>query len=308
VTHGGQVLAGLHELSDVRVAQPTRRGGICRRGMGGLSPKRIVVFRFDRNPLVCRAHVAQMRRLNPRLQIHGLYGGPHGYKRAAFRLAGRRVLDLDSLWLSPHSGRWNWHHGDIALAMWYRDVGHRLEFDVLHYVEWDLLLLEPLEQFFASVPVEAVGLTALTPLSAVPDDWEWLRTPERRRQWEHLLAEVRKRRGYDQTPHACWGPGPCFPRAFIERYPALPHPEECPIEELRMPLFAQILGFELANTGLRRSWNDPAEDRFFNLNSVEIEPSTITAELARPDGRRAFHPVRKPFRPRKRAASDQPAS
>jgi hypothetical protein len=307
-THGGRGLVDSGEPSDVRAAYPTSHGGIHRREMGGLIPKRIVVFRFDRNPLVCRAHVTHMRRLNPGLQIHGLYGGPRGHKGTAFRLAGRRVLGLDTLWFSPRSGLWNSRHGDIALAMWYRDVGHRLDFDVLHFLEWDILLFEPLDQIFGSVPADAVGFTAPTPLSSVEEDWEWLRTPERRRQWEQLLAEVRIRWGYDQSPYACWGAGPCMPRAFIERYAALPPPEACPHEELRMPLFAQVLGFELANTGLRRTWSDPVEDPFFNLNSVEIEPSTIAAELAGPDGRRAFHPVRKPFRSSKHAAADQSAS
>jgi hypothetical protein len=278
--------------------QPARRGRTSQQEMRSLIPKRIVVFRFDRNPLVCRAHVAHIRRLNPGLQIHGLYGGPHGYRRAAFRLAGRRVLGLDSLWLSPHSGRWNWWNADLGLAMWYRDVGHRLDFEVLHFLEWDILLLEPLDEFFASVPADAVGLTGLTPLPAVAGHWEWLRTPERRRQWEQLLADVRTRWGYDQTPYVCWGAGPCIPRSFIERLAELPPPKACPApgEELRMPLFAQVLGYDLVDNGFRDSWDDPAEDRFFNLNSFEIEPSTIAAELARPDGRRAFHPVRKPFR------------
>lgn len=236
-----------------------------------------------------------MRRLNPGVQIHGLYGGPGGLRGAAFRLAGRRVIGLDSIWFSPHAGHWNTRHSDIALAQWYREVGHRLEFDFLHFLEWDILLFEPLERFFASVSPDAVAFTALTPVSDLDPDWEWLRTPERRRQWEQMLADVRDRWGYDQTPYACWGAGPCMPRAFIERYAALPPPEACPHEELRMPLFAQVLGFELTGTGLRRSFDDPAEDPFFNLNSVEIEPSTIESELERPDGHRAFHPVRRPF-------------
>lgn len=263
---------------------------------------------MDRNPLVCRAHVTYMRELNPGVQIHGLYGGAPGARRAAFRLAGRRLVGLDSLWFSPHAGRWNWHHADIALTIWYREVGHRLDFDVLHYVEWDILLCAPLDQVFASVPPDAVGLTALIPLSSVEDDWEWVAPPEYRRRWEQVLADVRERWGYDQTPYACWGAAPCYPRAFIERYAAVPPPESIPMEEVRVPLFAQALGFELSDTGLRRGWDDPAEDAFFNLNSVEIEPSTIAAELARPDGRRAFHPVRKPFRPSTRVVSAQLAS
>lgn len=262
-----------------------------------LSTKRIVVFRLDRDPLVCRAHVAHMRRLNPGVSIHGLYGGPGGHRGAAFRLAGRRVIGLDSLWFSPHAGAWNSRHSDIALTQWYREVGRDLDFDVLHFLEWDILLCAPLERFFAAVPEGAVALTAPTPISELDPEWEWLRTPERRRQYEQLLSDVRARFGYDQAPHACWGAGPVMPREFLERYAAVPPPEACPHDELRMPLFVQALGFELVGTGLRTRFVDPAEDPFFNLNSVEIEPSTIDAELARPDGYRAFHPVRRAYRP-----------
>lgn len=227
----------------------------------------------------------------------------------AFRLAGRRVIGLDSLWFSPHTGRWNWQHGDLALAEWYRDFGHRLDFDVLHFLEWDILLSEPLERCYASVPPDAVGLTALTPLSDVGEDWVWLRDAERRREWQQLLAEARARWDYDETPHACWGPGPCIPRAFIERYAALPPPapgppDASPHDELRLPLFAQVLGFELVDTGLRRGgWRDPEEDRYFNVKAAEIEPDTIDAELSRADGHRAFHPVRRRFRADEYAAA-----
>jgi hypothetical protein len=257
--------------------------------------QRIIVFRFDREPLVCRSRVALLRELNPGVPIHGMYGGPHGYRQAAFQLAGRRVLGVDSLWTaSPEPARWNWLHGDLTLAAWYRDVGHMLAFDVAHVIEWDLLLLDSLARVFASVPDDAVGLTALTPLSRVEGCWEWIDEPAHRHEWELLLGEARRLWDYDAEPFACWGPGQCLSKAFLERFAAVDLPK-CGHDELRLPLVAQALGFRLADTGLRHRWLDADEDRFFNLTSTEITLTDIRAECSRPDGHRAFHPVRRRF-------------
>jgi hypothetical protein len=253
--------------------------------------KRIIVLRFDRDPLVCRSRVKLLRALNPGVPVCGLFGGDRRYKRTAFRLGSRYFLGLDSFYWSRQSGRWNWKNGDLAVAAWYRDVGHRLEFDVVHDIDWDLLLVESLERLYASVPAGAVGLTAVRPISAVEHAWPWLQCPADRRQWEQLLAYARAEWGYNGVPHACWGPGPCLPRSFVAQYAEADPPDLCH-DELRLPLFAQVFGFPIVDTGFRRQWHDPDEDRFFNLNSREIERSTILAELAKADGRRAFHPVR----------------
>lgn len=264
--------------------------------MRGLRPKRIILFRFDRDPRVCRSRVEFLRRLNPDVPVHGLFGGEHGYKWMAFRLAGEAFLQLDSLYLSPRSGRSNWNQGDLLLAHWYRDVGFRLEFDVAYLVEWDLLFLDSLIRIYSHVPDDAVGLTALTPISLIEKDWPWVQRPADRRQWQELLAYARSTWDYDGVPHACLGGGPVFPREFLKNIAAIPIPH-LSTEEIRLPLFAQIFGFAMIDTGLRRSWDDPGEDRFFNLKSMEIERETIMAELTKPAGRRAFHPVHRIVRP-----------
>jgi hypothetical protein len=234
--------------------------------------------------------VALLRKLNPGVPICGLFGGEKGYKQAAFRLGGRFFLGLDDFYWSRQSGHWNWKNGDLALAAWYRDVGCRMEWDVLHEIQWDLLFLDPLDRLYASVAEGAVGLTALTPVSAIEHDWSWLQRTDARRDWEQLLTYARTEWGYDETPHACWGPGVSLPRSFLARYAAIDPPELCH-DELRLPLFAQILRFPIADTGFRHQWHDRKEDRFFNLLSHAIERRAIVAELAKPDGRRAFHPV-----------------
>jgi len=219
--------------------------------------------------------------------IYGLFGGP---RRLPAR-AVRALADLDGLSSSPERGRWSWQHGDLALAAWFHEAGHSLGFDVLHLVEWDLLLLEPLETLYASVPEGTVGLTALTPISKLEQEWTWLRRETSRREWDALLAHARTEWGYDEIPYGCLGPGPCFPRSFLEAYAAI-DPPLLGNDELRLPLFAQILGFALADTRLRSPWRGEREHPLFHFRAEDVDLKTIRAELAKPNGWRAFHPVR----------------
>jgi hypothetical protein len=257
---------------------------------------RIIVFRFDRNPLVCRSRVTLLRALNPGVELHGVLGGTRGLRRTVFRLAGKPFLGLDTLYKSPRSGLWNWKNGDLVLAAWYRDVGRYLDFDVLHFVEWDLLMLGPIEQIYSNVPIDAVALTAFTPLSEIERDWEWLSGSTNREAWEELRAYVRAGWGYEEAPYACMGMGPCFPRRFLAEYASIDPPDLCH-DELRLPLFAQALGFDVVDTGFRPHWHDPEEDRFFNGVAREISRETVDAELRNEGGRRVFHPARFVYQP-----------
>jgi hypothetical protein len=229
-----------------------------------------------------------LRALNADVPVYGLFGGP---RRLPPRLL-RQLVGLDDVASSSEPARWNWQHSDLVLAAWFRDVGHALRFDVLHLIEWDLLLAAPLEDLYAAVPDGAVGLTALTPVSELEQEWTWLRKPSSRREWDELLVRARTDWGYDDTPYGCVGPGPCFPREFLEKYAEV-NPPVLGNDELRLPLFAQILGFPLADTQLRGPWRGEREHAFFHFRAHEIELDTIRAELSKPDGARAFHPVRR---------------
>jgi hypothetical protein len=231
--------------------------------------------------------VALIRKLNPGVPIHGLFGGSN----KALRIVAKQLAGLDELYVSRAPGRWSWQHSDLVLSEWYRDAGSAVSFDVVHAIEWDLLLLEPLESLYASVPSGAVGLTALTPIAGLEKEWTWLWRPENRRAWETLLAHARAEWGYDDVPYGCVAGGSCFPRAFLEEYAKIDAPPLCH-DELRLPLFAQILGFPIADTRLRGPWRGERDHPFFHFRGQDIELTAIRGQLERPDGWRAFHPVR----------------
>lgn len=107
-----------------------------------------------------------------------------------------------------------------------------------------------------------------------------------------LLSLVRKKFGYNQRPFASLGPGSCLARKFIEKYAGIEIPELCP-DELRLPLFSQILETPLYDTGFYPKWFDPAEQRFFNCMNEEISDLIIKNELKNPEGKRVFHPYRR---------------
>jgi hypothetical protein len=260
-----------------------------------MSPRRVAVLRFDRDPLVCRSRVRDLRALNPGVEIHGLYGGALRLP-AGGRAALARFIGLDSVHASSHEGRWNWRHGDLALMEWHREVGRHLDFDVLHLVEWDLVCVAPLAEVWSRVPADAVGLTCLTPTADLQGRWTWLDSAESLAEWRNLLDHARARWGEVPEPTlACLGVGPCFPRAFLDAYAALPPTEACH-DELRLPLAAGCLGFAVVDTGFRSSWFATEDDPFFNVGREPVARSTLEHERTRPGGRRAFHPVRERLR------------
>src|SRR5215217_1184946 len=132
---------------------------------------RLVLFRFHQNRVVCKNRLALIRRNNPEVEIHGLFGGDESLYPNVQRAIGD---DFASLFcLRGKTPLWKWLHGDLAVREWYRAVGRSLSFDVVHLVEWDLVLLDSLDHLYRHVPAEAAGLTGLVRLELIKDRWCW---------------------------------------------------------------------------------------------------------------------------------------
>ncbi len=265
----------------------------------GVTCERLALFLFHRAWELCADRVRRLRRLNPGMAVHGLFGGSLDDLPAA--RAGLES-ELDGLYvLAERDGRWKKTHTDLWVRSWYRDLGHRLSFDVAHVVQWDLLYFDGLAAVYRDVPAEALGLTGLVPLATVADRWDWTASEPLRRGSLELLEIAQRRFGYRGTPQVCLGPGYCLPREFLDAYSAA-EPSEAGHDELRLPLFAQLLGFTSCDNGLYPRWFDPRVDALFNADNAEVDPEAVRREVADPWGRRAFHPCREAFPPYRLAA------
>lgn len=253
--------------------------------------KRIILFRFHNSLDICTNRLELLHRFNPGASIIGLWGGDRsGLLEARQALASR----LEYIWEIPmKSPLWKWQHADLSLLMWYRHEGRHIPFDMLHLVEWDLLLLASLDRIYGETGRGGVALTGLTPLERIRRNWYWTSVEPYATQWRQLQEHVRDHYGW-QGPHsACQGPASAFSKAFLERC-SLEEIPELVNEELRIPLYARALGFKVV--GLPHIYGDiknPREMKFFNCEKVPIKERTIRWELLKPWGRRVFHPYRK---------------
>lgn len=251
--------------------------------------KRIILFRYHNNLEACLKQLQFIRMLNPDTPVYGLYGGEEtNFEEWDNTL--KNFLD-GNYCIRGKDQFWKWINSDLAYRMWYRDYGHTLDFDNLVVLEWDLAFFESIDDLYKHIPGDALGLTGLTPLSRIEKTWFWSSDPVQRANWLQLLDYVKQHYQYTGVPYACVGGGASLPRRFLEKYADTEIPE-IGNDELRMPLMGQVLGFRLADTGFLKKWFSRFESVYFNADNYEISPRTITKQLKKKKGRRAFHPVR----------------
>lgn len=254
--------------------------------------RRTALLTFHRDWNVCLARIRLLRALNPNIEVHALFGGePSDYTQAVQHVQPH----VDSLIACTlGSGRWRWQHTDLVVRDWYAKHGHVVDFDVLHLVQWDLLLFAPLAHLYHHVPPEAIALTGITVVDDIADRWHWTTVEPHRTETQLLFARARTSWGYDATAKACLGPGAALPRSFLNRYIAEEIPE-LGHDEVRLPLFGELFGHRLVDTRFYPRWFDETTERFFNANGAELPVSAVKEELEHPRGARAFHPCRDSF-------------
>lgn len=241
------------------------------------STRRLILFRFHRDPAVCHARIEQLRSLNPGVPIHGLYGGPQADARAMVR------LPLDELFTVPlDDAYWKWRNGDLCVRWWYRELGRHARFDVAHVVEWDLLLLDPIERLFGHV-TDGVAVTHPMPTAQRRrDGWHWV-SGNRGWEWDKLHQLVEETIGPAVDPVAGLFPGVALSREFLDRFSAVEVPSYCN-DETRVPLYAQAFGMPVHDTRIQR------DDATFNCEGEDVDLGVLRAAYA--VGVRIFHPVR----------------
>jgi hypothetical protein len=282
-----------------------------------LSTRRTILFRFHDFFDVCDARLSRLQALNPGIKIHGLYGGT---KQTLTSASSSFLEKFESLHVLTQDSIWCWMFGGFfGVDSWYKAIGRQLDFDVVHLIEWDLLMEDSLENLYRHIEPEFIGVTAPTPIGDLKGKWQWVTDAGKRAELHLLLQSIRADHGVTPVVHACFIAGACFPKAFLESISRWKIPSYCN-DEVLVPLYAQIAKIGLRDTGFLRNWSkfakwslylpnavasDPFAGRrshwihrwlvdfeYFNCDSHDISIKDIRKQLAHPQGRRVFHPVR----------------
>lgn len=256
-----------------------------------------ILFWFYKEFDLCVERVRRLRELNPATRIYGLYGGPLEQAEAAAMVGA----ELDDLYVfpEPRDAHWKWLNGDRLIAAWMGERGAALAWDTVVLVQWDMLVLAPVDELLGDLrPGEAL-FSGYRPLEEVSDWWGWAgrRDPGKAAMLQAFRERLRSDYGVDGPLWCCLFILICLPRDLLARYAGAGPPEEGFLE-YKLPTLARLwgtpvrtdLGFEPWWAADLASRDAPERARVLNAVGREVSPATILAELADPQGLRVFHP------------------
>jgi hypothetical protein len=253
--------------------------------------KKIIIYRYHGHFELNRHRIRLLKKVEPGIPVYGIYGGEAGFFQQANRKLG--ALLHDNYCLKVGDRYWKWLHADLTYKMWYRDVGRYVHFDRAYVVEWDLVIFRKLHSLFPQAHNGNILCTGLIPLEKVSRYWYWMNTTNRARV-EDFFNRVHKYYNRPFVKYASLGPGLSAPKSFFDGLTRLKIFEADITDEIKIPVWSQLLGLKPESNDLYRKWFSYHEMRFFNANITPIRLRTIGRELKKKNGRRAFHPFVEP--------------
>lgn len=250
---------------------------------------RAILFWFYKDLGVCRNRLRLLRANNPTTKIFGLFGGDIS-NAELFREGLNELLDDFYSYSDPKSPEWKWKNGDLLITDWYRNRGIDLTWTSLTIVQWDMILLEPIDRLFAHVPESKLLLSGLRSIAKEGGNWHWVSDPAEKIRFEAFQEYFCARLGPIANPMFCIFIVVVFPREFLAAYAYVEEPELGFIE-YRVPIMAQRLGFEFATSEMFVV-SDAASNRRSAVITVgdPIPLITILWNRYRRNGARLFHP------------------
>ncbi|MCG8696595.1 MAG: hypothetical protein MI922_00965 [Bacteroidales bacterium] len=251
---------------------------------------RIILYRYYHKFQLNRELLKFIEELNPNVKIYGIYGGDE--KRFDEAESFFKDHFTHNYCIRGKDDDWKWKGSDMAFQLWYNDIGHTINFDMMHAMEWDLLYFDSLDNLFAHIPKDGLGITGLIPLKKIEKTWYWTKNDKKRKEWKDMMNYFHDHHNYDKKkPYGMLGPGESYPKSFLESIRNIKIPD-LSVDELRIPVMAQTFGFDMYDTFFYRKWFSEKEKKVFNSNGVDVQLKTIKKNLKRKKGRRVFHPVR----------------
>jgi hypothetical protein len=258
-----------------------------------------VLFWFYKDFEVCENRLRLFRRFNREVRIYGLYGGPLSETEGA-----RKHLDswLDDFYFFPEDRdpHWKWRNGDRIIAAWHRDRGHKLDWETIFVLQWDMLLLAPVETLFQTLRPGEILLSGYRPLKEVEAWWPWVnkRKVGNKEDFESFKKLLSVQFNYTGELFACLFIVVCLSRQFLDRYVEI-GPPECGFLEYKIPTIAKVFDTPVCLNHPFQPWwaanpdtkSAPLCKRTLNAIGQEVPLDLILGEATRPNGQRIFHPV-----------------
>jgi len=249
----------------------------------------IVIYRYHDNFELVNQRIRLIKMIDPGIRVYGIYGGKsEAYGKACKSL--NEVLDGNYL-VRSEDPRWKWLHADITYKMWYREVGKYIDFNFVYVLEWDLLILEKLQHIYPLPSDDTVYFTGLIPIEKVSKFWYW-NDKQNKPKVTEFFKKVRMHYKTEFEEYATLGPGLFAPRLFFEGLLELDLFEADVTDEVKIPVWSQLLGLQLKSNNFYTKWFSYFEMRYFNANVANIKTQTIRKEMSKKHGRRVFHPYR----------------
>jgi len=252
--------------------------------------KTIAIFRYHKYVEVCANHLDLFRKINPDIEIHGIYGGE---RKEYEEIKSQLHLDSD-FFLENLSDETKWKSFDIVLKEWYRQIGKGLSFDRIFLLEWDLLIFKSIAEIFPNLSDRQLAFSGLVSLCKIEKKWYWTSNESKKLEWESLKSFIKDGYNFSGPYFACVCPGMNISRKFLESIEFIDLPEYCN-DELRFTIYADLAGFELRNSRFFKKWFSKKEFKYFNCNGFDVHAKIILKELNKSKGRRVFHPYRKTY-------------
>jgi hypothetical protein len=249
--------------------------------------KKIIIFRFDKKPVICLNRLHILKHYNPDVPVYGIYGGDEN-EWPEFKYVLHGYCE-DIHVLKNRSSEWKWRYFDLVLCEWYRQVGHAVDFDMAYTSEWDMPAFGSLDEIYPGIQSGDVGLTGTIPLEKLENNWYWM-SGINRQECFRLIYFAIKHYGYRSTPLGILCPGLCFPKSFLAGCCKLALPQLCN-DEIRIPLLAQIMNCPVKDTGFFKGWFNPDEQMYFNCDKRLVSLQAISEALTL-NRRKVFHPFR----------------
>lgn len=230
--------------------------------------KRLILFRFHKKPEICCQRIKNLKKYNPNTKIIGLGDKIDGLDK---------MFDsgMDSFYSLDHKeDRWCWLNGDLAMREWYINEGKNYDFDMLHLIEWDLVLRKSLDELYKGI--DEIGLTGKIEIEKAKNKgWSWALSDDYKYLRKKLDSESKQ-------VYACILPGCCFSKEFLEDFSSIEVPELCN-DEARLGILSA--DYDVSKTGFF-DWSK-TRDPLFNSNNI-----TPSREDLKKSNREVFHPVR----------------